>query len=168
MPEERLIIIGEVLKPLGLRGELKIKPFTESLEVFQNLSTLYFGGSEFKVVRLRLHHNHVVVSIDGVDSREEAENLRGALVKTSELNFPATEDGEYYFFQLLGMMVVTSDGEGLGHISEITPTAANAVLHVEGPRGEILLPMIDEVVLDVNLAEGKITVDLLEGLAPDA
>jgi 16S rRNA processing protein RimM len=168
MPEETLVIIGEILKPIGLRGELKIKPFTESFEVFQNSTTLYFGGSEFEVRRIRFHHNHVVVSIDGIGSREEAERLRGALVKTSELNFPATEDDEYYFFQLLGMTVVTSDGEDLGHISEITPTAANAVLHVKSPRGEILLPMIDEVVLDVDLAERKITVDLLEGLAPDA
>ena len=76
------------------------------------------------------------------------------------------EEGEFYLYQLAGLAVYTDGGEYLGEILEIIETKANNVFVVNGPAGELLLPDIDDVVLDIDLANGRITVQLLDGLRP--
>lgn len=167
MTQKRFVVIGRAAKPFGIKGEIKITPFTESFEAFDNSDTLIFGESAYKVIRIRIHKGAALVSLEGIDSPEAASKLSGTLVKTSEENLPAKEEDEYYWFELLGMRVFTVDGRDLGKISQITPTGANDVLHVEGTYGEVLLPMIEDVVLEVDLENEKMTVDPLEGLIPD-
>ncbi|MBI5252022.1 MAG: 16S rRNA processing protein RimM [Desulfomonile tiedjei] len=167
MTRNRLVVIGRAAKPFGIRGEIKVKPFTESLESFENSDVLVFGETAYKVTRIRIHKGAALVSLEGIDSPEAASKLMGTLVKTGEGNLPAKEEDEYYWFELLGMCVFTTDGRDLGKITQITPTGANDVLHVEGSYGEVLLPMIEDVVLEVDLENEKMTVDPLDGLIPD-
>lgn len=109
-----------------------------------------------------------MVALEGVDTREKADELVGSLVKTDQHNLPAKEEDEYYWIELIGMKVYTLDRGYLGEITQITPTGANDVLHVEGAYGEVLLPLIDSVVMTVDLQNKEMTVDPLEGLIPDA
>ncbi len=168
MSDSKLIAIGRAVKPFGIKGEVKISPFTESFDAFKNSAVLVFGESPFKVSRIRIHKRAVLASLEGVDTPEEAKQLSGRLVKTEAKNLPPKEEDEYYWFELIGMRVSTTDGEDLGEITHITPTGANDVLHVTGARGEILLPMIDQVVVSVDAESNSMVVDPLEGLTPDA
>lgn len=168
MPSNRPVVIGQALKPFGIKGEIKIRPFTESLYAFEKSSTLIFDQSSFSVVGIRRHKGNVLVKLEGIDTPEMASQLTGRLVKTSEENLPAKEEDEYYWFELIGMSVRTKDGDDLGEVAEIIPTGANDVLSVQGHHGEVLLPMIDEVIVEVDTGTGIIVVDPLDGLIPDA
>jgi len=167
MTRNRLVVIGRAAKPFGIKGEIKVTPYTESFEAFLNSRTLTFGESAYKVSGIRIHKGAALVLLEGIDSPEAASKLTGNLVRTGEENLPPREEDEYYWFELLGMQVFTVDGRDLGKIDRITPTGANDVLHVEGAYGEILLPMIDDVVLEVDPENEKMIVDPLEGLIPD-
>jgi len=168
MSLNRLIVIGKVVKAFGIRGEIKISPFTESFESFERSGVLVLDESPYTVRRVRIHKRAVLATLEGVDTPEKADELVGSLVKTDEQNLPPKEEDEYYWFELIGMKVSTVDGRYLGEITQITPTGANAVLHVEGAYGEVLLPMLDTIVVTVDLQKNEMTVDPLEGLIPDA
>lgn len=161
-------MIGQVLKPFGLKGEIKVKPFTESLDPFTNSRILFFDETPYDVVRIRQFQSAVLLLLEGIDTPEQARNLAGSLVKTDPRNLPAKEEDEYYWFELIGMKVSTVDGRDLGRITAITPTGANDVFQVDGAYGEVLIPMIEDVVLEVDLEHGRMIVDPLEGLIPDA
>jgi len=168
MRSKRLIVIGQALKPFGIKGEIRIRPFTESLYAFERSSTLIFDQSSHHVVGIRRHKDNVLVSLEGIDTPEKASELTGRLVKTGEENLPAKEEDEYYWFELIGMSVRTKDGDDLGEVTGIIPTGANDVLSVQGDYGEVLLPMIDDVLVEVDTHTGIIIVDPLDGLIPDA
>jgi len=167
MSRRKLIVIGQAVKPFGIRGEIKISPFTETFETFKRSPALIFGESPHKVSRIRIHKGAVLASLEGIDSPEKAMQLIGKLVKTEEKNLPPKEEGEYYWFELIGMKVSTVEGRDLGEITHITPTGANDVLHVMRAGKEILMPMIDEVIMDVDTEKNTMIVNPLEGLIPD-
>jgi 16S rRNA processing protein RimM len=141
-----------------------------------DLGTVYVGTDpydsdsavSYTIATARRHRNQLLVRLEGVDTRDEADLLRGKLLMVALDEAIPLEDDEYYLFQVVGARVVTTDGEDLGRVAEILETGANDVFVIQGgPRGEILLPDIDEVVLDVDVANGLMTVSLLPGLLPD-
>ncbi|MBI4965976.1 MAG: 16S rRNA processing protein RimM [Desulfomonile tiedjei] len=168
MSQETFVVIGQALKPFGIRGEIKIKVFTETLEAFDNSSILIFGETPHRVVSVRAHKTFALVALEGMNTPEQADTLSGSLVKTDRENLPAKEEDEYFWFELIGMKVSTVDGRDLGEITQITATGANDVIHVQGAYGEVLLPMIEDVVLEVDTEKKKMVVDPLEGLIADA
>jgi 16S rRNA processing protein RimM len=168
MFRDSLVVIGQALKSFGIKGEIKIRPFTETIAAFKRSPALIFDDLTHKVLRVRHQGDMVVVSLEGIDTREKACTLVGKFVKTEVKNLPPKKEDEYYWVELIGLKVFTKEGIHLGEITHITPTGANDVLHVNGPSGEVLLPMIDDVVIDVDVSEGKIIVDPLEGLIPNA
>jgi len=168
MSQKKFVVIGKALKPFGIRGEIKVKVFTESLEAFEKSSVLIFGETPLKVESIRPHKGCVLVALEGVQTPEQADELSGSLVKTEQENLPGKEEDEYYWFELIGMKVSTVDGRDLGEITRITATGANDVIHVDGTYGEVLLPMIEDVVLEVDVEQKKMVVDPLEGLIADA
>ncbi len=167
MPADRLVVIGRAVKVFGIKGELKVRPYSVSLEPFTRSPELVLDDTTYRVRAIRPHKNAVLLSVEGIDTPEKARELVGALVKTDAANLPPTEEDEYYWFELIGSDVVTTNGRNLGRVVRIIETGANDVLQVEGPLGEILLPMIDDVVIDVDTEKGEIVVDPLEGLIPD-
>ncbi len=168
MSGDRLVVIGQAGKPFGIKGEIRIRPFTESFEAFERSAVLVFGEHRYKVLGLRFHKGAALASLEGIDTPEKARNLVGSLVRTYEENLPPKEEDEYYWFELMGMRVLTRDGRDLGVVAGIMETGANDVLEVQGDLGEILLPLIDDVVLEVNTQRNEMIVDPLEGLLPDA
>jgi len=168
MTQSRYIVIGQVLKPFGVKGEMRVRAYTETFEPFERSSVLVLDESPYRVTSVRAHSGALLVSFEGIDTPEEALELRGRLIKTNEENLPPKGEDEYYWFELIGMRVSTVDGRDLGKVSGIIPTGANDVMVVTGPRGEVLLPMIDDVFLEVDTQAETILVDPLEGLMPDA
>jgi len=120
-----------------------------------------------RVVGARRHRDAILLRFEGVPDRDGAEAFRGQLVYIRRRDAVPLEEGEYYFHQLENIRVVTDEGEELGQLVNFIETGANDVYIVHGPRGELLLPAIPEVILHVDVAAHIMTVHLIEGLIRD-
>ena len=158
------LIVGYILAPWGIRGEVKVEVVTDFPERFAPQKVVYLNTRPLEIESCRPHKQHLVVKLATIDSVEDAEKLRGQdlTIPRSEL-YPLPE-GQYYTFQLIGLKVVTTEGETLGRITDIMATASNDVYIVEGKRGEILIPAIEDVVKSIDLNKGKIVIEVIEGL----
>jgi 16S rRNA processing protein RimM len=155
-----------VVRPFGVHGELKVEILTDYPEQLARLRTVYLGaaGTPWTIESVRLHKGAALFKLEGCNDRTAAEALRGALVQiTSEDAVPLEED-EYYEHQIVGMGVFEQDGTFLGKVTEIISTGANDVYVVVGSEGELLLPVIKSVILEIDLETDRMIVHLLEGL----
>jgi 16S rRNA processing protein RimM len=165
--EPRFLIVGQITRPHGVRGEVRVAPHTELPERFTWLETIYLGEDDPQPVGVeaaRVHQGVILLKLAGYDDRDAAETLRGAWLQVPESEGIPLEEGEYYLYQLEGLAVYTDEGEHLGAITDVIETGANNVFVVQGARGEVLLPDIDDVILDLDFENGRVTVHLLPGL----
>ena len=168
------LVIGEVLRPHGVQGELRIRILTNYPERIAKLKTVYLGMDiesptlkPYEVVGMRMHQNYGLLTLHDITTRDKADRLRGQFIMVDMEHAVPLEEGEFYLYELLGLEVRTEDRELLGTISEVIETGANDVYVVESPRfGEVLIPVTEETVLETNIAAGIVTVRLPEGLLP--
>lgn len=167
--EPRFLIIGRVARPHGVQGEVSVEPYTDQPERFTWLKTIYVGEVTPRPVgveSVRFHQGRVLLKLAGYDDRQAAESLRFQWLQVPEAEaIPLAED-EFYLYQALGLAVYSEEGDRLGELAEILETPANYVFVVNGPKGELLLPHIPEVVHEIDFTSGRMTVKLLPGLAP--
>jgi 16S rRNA processing protein RimM len=158
------LIVGYILAPWGIRGEVKVEVVTDFPERFAPRKIVYLNTRPLEIECCHPHKQHLVVKLATIDSVEDAEKLRGQdlTIPRSEL-YPLPE-GQYYTFQIIGLKVVTTEGKLLGRITEIMTTGSNDVYIVEGKRGEILIPATEDVVKSIDLAKGKMVIEAIEGL----
>ena len=164
--EVSYLVIGRIVAPRGIHGELRIAIETEDPERFLLLSQVHLGEEHalFKVTRARLFRRQAHLQLDGIPSREAAEAWRGAYVFVHiDDALPLGED-EYYHHQIRGLRVISVQGETLGEVTEILSTGANDVYVVRGAGPELLLPAIEGVVERVDLDERIMVVRVPEGL----
>lgn len=167
--EPRFLVIGRVIKPHGVRGEVKVEVHTELPERFSWLEHVYVGDHEpmaVPVEKVRFHKSWVILKLAGYNDRNEAEKLRAQWLHVPEDEALPLEEGEYYLYQVIGCNVISDEGQVLGKVTEVIETKANNVFVVEGPIGELLLPDIDEVIKEVDLENGRVLVHLIPGLLP--
>jgi 16S rRNA processing protein RimM len=167
-----LFPIGRVVKPHGIRGKMKVEYFGEDLHRFSFYREVFIksekGGPErFEVLEAIPQPPRLILQLKGIKKIEEAELLLGREIFIKKEAFPALEEREYYWMDILGMKVETEEGKRLGRVKEIFPTGANDVYVVEGKRGEILLPATEEVIQSIDLERGIMKVIRLEGLWED-
>lgn len=155
---EDVLTIGLVLKPQGIRGELKIKPFTDSAEDFYDLKRVFLDGAEYKILTVRTGPDVVFLGLRGVPDRNAAELLRGKSVQIPRDEAPEKEEGRYYIADILGSEIVTSEGELLGTLTDVRGAATDIYTLSCGGK-EILFPALKEVILSIDPAAKKITVD---------
>jgi 16S rRNA processing protein RimM len=160
------LVIGRVANPRGVRGELRVDIETEDPERFYHLRKVFLGEqlAPFEVQKARLHEGQALLQLKGIEDREAAEQWHGALVYVALADAIPLEENEYFHYQIRGLQVITVDGEVLGRVTDIITTGANDVYVVQGDQGEILLPAIADVIVEVNLEAGTLRVQLLEGL----
>lgn len=159
------IAVGTVLAPWGVTGELKVAPFSHSSELFAPGTRLFAGDAVLVVEHSRPHKGHFLVRFEEVSSREAADEIRRSVLTVPESQLPTPPKDSYYEFQLIGLTVVTSEGESLGTLVKVLRTGANDVYVVERPGGgETLIPAIKDVVKLVDPPSGRMVVDPLPGL----
>ncbi len=158
------VVVGRVLGPWGVRGDVRVEPQSDSPERFAPGSRVYLDGSETAVASSRPHRGGLVVRFESVPDRTAAETLKGAMLTVPRDRVGPLPDGSYYYFQVIGLRVRTDVGEELGEVREVLATGSNDVYVVRGPAGERLVPALNDVVLDVDLDVGQMTVRLPEGL----
>jgi len=159
------------LRPHGLRGELRVEILTDYPERLEQHAYFYLASPNspeavrrYPVDKLRRHKEVLLLKLGGCDDRNGADKLRGMLVQIPIEEAVPLEEGEYYHFQLIGMQVETESGELLGRIVEVLETGANDVYVVRGPWGEVLLPAVEDVVLELDLEAKRMVVHLLPGM----
>jgi 16S rRNA processing protein RimM len=171
--EPLYLAIGRINGAHGIRGELKVKVLTADAHRFDGLNRVYLGRDEDNepvprsLLGYRVHKGRALLRLEGIEDRSVAEALKGYLVQIPFEEVPPLEEDEYFEHQILGLEVWTTSGEFLGCVSEILYTGANEVYVVNDPtqdRRDTLIPAIAEVVQQVDLAAGRLVVQLLEGL----
>jgi 16S rRNA processing protein RimM len=167
-PDE-LLLVGQIVAAFGIRGQVKMKAYTANVEhLRRRIRTLYIGperrGYGLKNV---IEHKPglLILTLDGVTSREQAEDLRRAEVAILEREAAPLEAGEYFIHQLYGLDVVTEQGQPIGKVREVLETGANDVLIVSRPgQPDGLIPMIHDVVQELDIEGKRVVVRLIEGL----
>lgn len=167
-----LFTVGKVVNTHGLKGELKVFPQTDFPETrFARGSELILFHPEQQsrlpvtVESARTHKNAYIVKLRGFDNINEVEKYKGWQLKVSGEFLADLPDGEYYYHQIIGCKVITEEERELGEIAEILSPGANDVWVVRRAEGrDLLLPVIDDVVLRVNVPQKTVTVRLMEGL----
>jgi len=165
--EPRFLVIGEVAKPHGVKGEVTVIPHTDLPERFTWIEEVYIGENPpvpVPVESVRFHKGRPLIKLAGYDNRDQAEALRGQLLQIPEDQAIPLEDDEYFLFQLLDLMVETVEGEQIGTLTEVIETGANNVFVVQGGQGEILIPDIPEVILKIDFENQRMIIDPLPGL----
>ncbi len=155
---EKTLLVGEILKPQGIRGEVKVKPFTDTAEEFRAYKRVFLDGTEYKVLSVRVGDGAVYLGLKGVPDRNTAELLRGKQVIVLREDAPEPEEGRYYIVDLLGSELVTEEGEPLGILTDIQQ-AASDIYTLEKDGKEILFPAVKGVITQIDLEAKKITVN---------
>lgn len=167
---EKLVTVGRIVNSHGIRGELKVVPETDFPERFDKGNALIIVDSQNKqtpvtVQTSRLHKNMFILQFDQFSNINEVEKFKGSLLKIEAKEQQPLEEGEYYYHEIIGCKVVTEEGQELGLVSEVLTPGANDVWVVSLPKGkQLLLPVIDDVILDVDIDNKTIRIHLMEGL----
>ena len=158
--------MGFVKGPWGMEGALRVHPAPGDPDRFSTGMALLLDGAPVQINSLRWMGGDAIVTLDIVATRDDAEKLQGRQLQVLASSLPSLDEGEYYHYQLLDMEVWSSEGEPLGVVKDILVTGGNNVLVVGHPEDqeEILIPAIEEVVLNVDLERGRMTVELWEGM----
>lgn len=167
LDEPVFLVVGKLRRPHGILGEMQFELHSDFPERFTPGKTLYVGDHKlpFKIRGFRPHHNLYLISFDEFTTPEEIGIYRNNLVYIEGQSLPKLPEGDFYHHELFGLEVFTEEGRLLGILSTILETGANDVFVVRTPFGpDLLIPVIDEVIIDIQPAEGRITVRLLPGL----
>jgi len=174
MPEPReLVVIGRVVKPQGRRGEVLVHPLSDRPDRFQSLRRAFVAGPgdearEVQVTSIWPHKGRHVLKLEGVDSIDDAERLRGCDLGIAEEELAALPEGSFYHHQLKGLTVADGDGALVGVVEDLMETGAGApILVVRGPEGETLVPLATDFVKQVDLAGARIVIERPEYAGAD-
>lgn len=156
---EDKLSVAVVLKPQGIRGEIKLKVFLDDGEDFGAFKRVFIGGREYAVLGVRAQGEFAYVALRGIADRNAAELLRGQDVEVPRSDLPELPEGRYYIADLVGCGVFYADGGKIGSVKEVYPAATDVyVLDREG-GGEVSFAAADGVIEDVDVAGKKITVN---------
>lgn len=164
--EQRLLAVGKVTRPHGVAGEVKVQLTPGYEDLLANVGCVYLGNSQrpYRVLSCRPHQGAVLLRLERVASRDDAEALRGAVVLISPEDLPSLPAGSYYPYQLIGLRVLRTSGEEIGQLSEILRTGSNDVYVVQKASGQLLLPALESVIRSIDLVAGTMVVDVPAGL----
>ena len=164
-----MFLVGTIVGTFGNKGDLKVNPSIhpdDYLSLVQSIFVEDLNGKkqEFKVLRAKKHKNVFIFTLEGIDDMNVAEDLSGLSVYLPTLDFIELQENEYFYHQLEGMTVYSTDGDLIGKVDHIMQ-GGNDILVIKDENGkEIMVPFADELVPEVNLKEKTITVNALEGL----
>ena len=169
---EEFLKVGVITAPHGVRGEVRVYPTTDDPDRFRRLETVILqkgaGRETHRIQSVKFSKNMVMLKLSDIDSMNEAEAYRNCdLLIARYQGIPLGED-EYYIADLIGMDVITAEGQAFGVIRDVMQTGANDVYVVDSEDyGEILIPAIKACIIQVNVNENRMTVELLPGLLPE-
>ena len=161
--------IGQIVNTFGIKGMVKVKPFTDDITRFDRLEKVYIKNKdskkEYEIEEVKYHKNMVMIKFKGIENPDDANLLRGSYLLVDRANEEPLEEGVYYIVDLIGLDVYTDEGILLGTLKDIFNTGSNDIYEVKDELGkQILLPAIADVIKEIDLENKKIIVHLLKGL----
>ena len=161
--------IGQIVNTNGIKGLVKVIPFTDDITRFEKLKTIYIEKDnkleEFAIEQVKYSKNIVLLKLKGIDDINIAEKYKNAYLKIDRKDAVKLPEDSYFIVDLIGLEVLTEEGEKLGNLVDVFPTGSNDVYVVKNDLGkQILLPAIGEVIKKVDMSNRKMIVKLIEGL----
>jgi len=159
-----MVIMGRVASAHGIRGWVKIQPYTEYLDSLMDYATWWIGPErgpwrEVAVQQREVHNKTLAALLPDCPDRTAAEKLKGLLIAVPRNSLPEQPDDEYYWSDLIGLAVVNDAGVALGTVANLLETGANQVLSVQGDSGVILIPFVASAIKQVDVKNKIIRVD---------
>ena len=169
------VLIGKVTSPVGLKGEVKVYNYSDRTQIYEETNEMIVADRPRKLEKMRQQKNMLVIKFSGIESREDAEALRNAEIFVMEEDLPDLEDGEIYIRDLIGMEVVrilpgsdnpdAADIDVIGKVMDVIDNQFQDLLKVEADGGkEVLIPMVEPIISEIDEKLGRITIDPPEGL----
>jgi 16S rRNA processing protein RimM len=165
--EPVFIAVGKLRHAHGVHGEILMEVYTDFPDRLQPGVILYLGeeAMQLRLIKCRQHGKGLLMTFEGFSSPEEIGQFRNQIVYVTSIDRPPLADGEYYHHQLIGLCVITHDGKTLGFVTEILETGASDILVVHPESGpDILIPVVDSFIHEINLDRCEITVQLIPGM----
>lgn len=163
---KRFLEIGKIVSVFGLRGEVKVQPWCDSPDFLCEFDTLYYkSGTPVSIEQARVQKNLVIMKLEGTDTVEGAQALRGRVLYMDREDVEL-EEGAYFVQDLIGLEVRDAATDRLyGTITEVSETGANDVYHIKAPDGRMLyIPAIPDVVKETDIEGGRMLITPLDGL----
>lgn len=164
-----MIAVGRISKSVGIRGEVTVIPLTDDPQRFGRLEKVWIGRDEatseqYTIASVRLARSAVILKLNEIESRTIAETKRGNLVYIDLKDTWIPPAGSYFIHDIVGMEVVTDQGEVVGDIKEVLQMPANDVWVVTQGKKEILIPAVKEVIVSVDMQRRTVVIHPMEGL----
>ena len=161
--------VGQIVNTFGVKGFVKVYPYVDDISRFDNLKKVHIKSKkidkELPIEEVKYHKNMVLIKFKGIETVEDAEKLRNSYVEIDRADAIHLEEGQYFIADLLGLDVYQDTGEKLGILDDIYNTGSSDIYVVKNELGkQFLLPYIDDVIKQIDIEEGKITVHIIEGL----
>lgn len=166
---EQLMEIGQIVNTYGIKGFLKVVPYTDDIKRFEKLKSIYIQTKKSLetviIEEVKYVKNLVLLKIKGIDNINDAEIYKNCYIKIDRSDAVELPEDSYFIIDLIGIKVYTDEGEALGDIIDVFPTGANDVYVVKNELGkQVLLPAIGDVIKNVDIKNKKMIVHLIEGL----
>jgi 16S rRNA processing protein RimM len=169
--ENTMVVIGRVRRPTGIKGAVLVEVYSGIIDRFAVGDVVIADGKEYEIVGTGKSGDSAKLTFASINSIEKASVLRGVELSVPADSLPDNPDGVYYHYEILGINVVTTDGRQLGLLNEILETGSNDVFivapkRVEGEKkpADILIPVLDGVIVNVDKENATMTIDLPEGI----
>ena len=151
--------VGQIVNTVGLKGELKVKPFVDNLNRFEELKEVYVeirnNKEVAKITKVRYQKDLVIITLEDINTIEDAQKYKGAYIKINRKNAKSLEEDTYFIADLIGLEVFKEEGEFLGKIDDVFPTGSNDVYVVKKEGKQLLLPAISQVIKEVDIQNVK-------------
>jgi len=158
------ISVGKILRPWGLKGQLKVDPLSDFPSRFKVGQEFFIGPTKFHCNDVHQRSGKIILKLAGIETKEEANKFQGALLTIPQSEAPELPEGTFYFHEVEGLDVWTDTDYYLGKITEIITTASNDVYVVRHIKQEILIPATPDVIKSIDLKSQILTVNVIPGL----
>lgn len=156
-----ILSIGQIINTHGVKGEVKVYPLTDDIKRFRKLKNVYIDGALREIVWCKLQSDKVILKIEGIETIEEAQKYKNKYIEVERENAVKLSEGEYFIADIIGCTVADSNGIEFGKIHDVIKTGSNDVYWVKG-NTEILVPALKDVVVSIDIEEGRIIIKPLE------
>ena len=162
------IKVGKIVSAVGIKGEVKVYPYTDDPQRFEELDCVYAGDEKLQIEKVRYQKNVVIVKFSGSDDRNRAEALKDRFLTIDRENLRELDEDEYFIFDLIGLAAVDQEGRRLGTVSDVIQNTAQDLYEITADGGaKYLIPAVREFVTEIDLNHGIMKIKPIEGLLGD-
>jgi 16S rRNA processing protein RimM len=162
------IKVGKITTAVGIKGEVKVYPYTDSAKRFEELEGVYADDTFMKIENVRYQKNLVILKFQGVNDRNTAESLRDRFLCIDRSELRELDEDEYFIFDLIGMEAVDQDNVHIGVVTDVIQNTAQDLYEIKKDDGKkYLVPAVYEIVTDIDINSGIMKINPIEGLFGD-